>query len=516
MLPQSASRELVVTPRRPRAARGPGEQALGFGRARRERHQRAVAEVELDALAPPRRAAAAGRSPRRPSRPRPPAGDEATPPHRPASCACARPGPSWPARASPSAWRRAWASPRRRARAGSSSGRRRRARGRLRPGRRRDHAVAVGDEEDDAVPQRGVELDERLGVRPGFLGRLSSSSAGPASRPGALVVEGRATTVALAVERRRRPRSGSRSRSAPRALRRLGHRADASTAHTPRMRLPQPFRKFFADRGPHLAAMIAYFALLSFVPLLFLTVVAARPRRPARRVELPGHGAEARLPGQLGREHRAHGRRDPEARDGARDRRRRRADLGVALALQRARVGDEHRLRPAEPLVPARQAARRRADAALARDAVRRPARRLVRRSTCSSATRPGSPATRTSPTGSRSRSRSLGVFVFLVAIYYFLTNVEHSFARRPARRRLRGGRARGELPGAAALRALLEQRGRAEGVRRAGAAARLALRDGERDRLRRGGELVASRPPPPGPKRPPAWPDLGEGAAQR
>jgi membrane protein len=36
--------------------------------------------------------------------------------------------------------------------------------------------------------------------------------------------------------------------------------------------LPQPLRKFFADRGPHLAAMIAYFALLSFVPLLFLTI----------------------------------------------------------------------------------------------------------------------------------------------------------------------------------------------------------------------------------------------------
>ena len=30
------------------------------------------------------------------------------------------------------------------------------------------------------------------------------------------------------------------------------------------------FRKFFGDRGTHLAAMIAYFALLSFVPLLFL------------------------------------------------------------------------------------------------------------------------------------------------------------------------------------------------------------------------------------------------------
>src|SRR2546422_1568883 len=45
--------------------------------------------------------------------------------------------------------------------------------------------------------------------------------------------------------------------------------------------MPQPFSKFFADRGPHLAAMIAYFALLSFVPLLFLTVsllgLAGRP-----------------------------------------------------------------------------------------------------------------------------------------------------------------------------------------------------------------------------------------------
>ena len=47
------------------------------------------------------------------------------------------------------------------------------------------------------------------------------------------------------------------------------------------MSLPQPFSKFFADRGPHLAAMIAYFALLSFVPLLFLTIsllgLAGRP-----------------------------------------------------------------------------------------------------------------------------------------------------------------------------------------------------------------------------------------------
>jgi membrane protein len=33
-----------------------------------------------------------------------------------------------------------------------------------------------------------------------------------------------------------------------------------------------PLAKFFADRGPHLAAMIAYFALLSLVPLVFLSL----------------------------------------------------------------------------------------------------------------------------------------------------------------------------------------------------------------------------------------------------
>ena len=38
------------------------------------------------------------------------------------------------------------------------------------------------------------------------------------------------------------------------------------------MTLREPFEKFFADRGPHLAAMVAYFALLSFVPLAFLAL----------------------------------------------------------------------------------------------------------------------------------------------------------------------------------------------------------------------------------------------------
>jgi len=39
-----------------------------------------------------------------------------------------------------------------------------------------------------------------------------------------------------------------------------------------RVRRRDLWQKFFANRGPHLAAMIAYFALLSFVPLTFLSL----------------------------------------------------------------------------------------------------------------------------------------------------------------------------------------------------------------------------------------------------
>jgi membrane protein len=39
-----------------------------------------------------------------------------------------------------------------------------------------------------------------------------------------------------------------------------------------RFRRRDLWRKFFADRGTHLAAMIAYFALLAFVPLVFLAL----------------------------------------------------------------------------------------------------------------------------------------------------------------------------------------------------------------------------------------------------
>src|SRR6476659_3572026 len=39
-----------------------------------------------------------------------------------------------------------------------------------------------------------------------------------------------------------------------------------------RVRRRDLWGKFFADRGTHLAAMIAYFALLSFVPLTFISL----------------------------------------------------------------------------------------------------------------------------------------------------------------------------------------------------------------------------------------------------
>ena len=47
--------------------------------------------------------------------------------------------------------------------------------------------------------------------------------------------------------------------------------------------------------------MIAYFALLSFVPLVFLALALLGVRRPGRRVELPRHGAEQGVPVELGR-----------------------------------------------------------------------------------------------------------------------------------------------------------------------------------------------------------------------
>jgi membrane protein len=55
-----------------------------------------------------------------------------------------------------------------------------------------------------------------------------------------------------------------------------------------RVRKRSLFQKFFADRGTHLAAMIAYFALLSLVPMLFLAIalLGITPRHGGSRKSL--------------------------------------------------------------------------------------------------------------------------------------------------------------------------------------------------------------------------------------
>ena len=120
-----------------------------------------------------------------------------------------------------------------------------------------------------------------------------------------------------------------------------------------------PFPKFFADRGTHLAAMIAYFALVSFVPLTFLALaLLGLAHRVTSRAT--SSRAAADLPVAVDRRHRGDGAVGPAQRGDARHRRRRPPALELALALQCARVGVQHRLRAAEPAVRPRQADRRR------------------------------------------------------------------------------------------------------------------------------------------------------------
>ena len=77
-------------------------------------------------------------------------------------------------------------------------------------------------------------------------------------------------------------------------------------------------------------------------------------------------------------------------------------------------------------------------------------------------------------------------------SLYRLLTNTASHLARDPARRGRRLDPAPGELPDTAGLRAPLERADRVAGLRRPRAAPRLALRDGEHPRARRRGELVA------------------------
>ena len=106
-------------------------------------------------------------------------------------------------------------------------------------------------------------------------------------------------------------------------------------------------QKFFADRGTHLGAMIAYFALLSFVPLTFLALallgLIGRADESSFLVVEIKHALPETPIEDIVRLVRT-------VQDNAvvaRDRRRRVPPLDVAVALQRARVRLQHRLRAA-------------------------------------------------------------------------------------------------------------------------------------------------------------------------
>ena len=128
--------------------------------------------------------------------------------------------------------------------------------------------------------------------------RAGSASPWPRPRPRRPAAPATARTNGPRVVRAsRRPPSPSRRRRRGLDLRRdLGQiRAGPAqqssalndTRPPMRRRKRRLVQKFFADRGTHLAAMIAYFALLSFVPLTFLALSLLGAHRPGRRVELP-------------------------------------------------------------------------------------------------------------------------------------------------------------------------------------------------------------------------------------
>ena len=108
-----------------------------------------------------------------------------------------------------------------------------------------------------------------------------------------------------------------------RSARAAGGVHDPDDTAAVRRPLAQPVAKFFADRGTHLAAMIAYFGLLSSVSLIFLALAAARLAGPGRRVELPRRRAAAPLSVAVDREHRQGRPGDQGQRDDARRDRRR-------------------------------------------------------------------------------------------------------------------------------------------------------------------------------------------------
>ena len=122
-----------------------------------------------------------------------------------------------------------------------------------------------------------------------------------------------------------------------------------------RLRKRALFAKFFNDRGTHLAAMVAYFALLSFVPLIFLALSLLGLAHRADASDFLVRELKRAFPGSSLQSILTLVRKVQEQRGDARHHRRHRPAVVVAVAVQRARVRVQHRVRPPEPSVPARQ-----------------------------------------------------------------------------------------------------------------------------------------------------------------
>ena len=116
------------------------------------------------------------------------------------------------------------------------------------------------------------------------------------------------------------------------------------------------FAHFFRERGTHLAAMVAYFALASFVPLIFLALSVLGFLDQADASSALVSYLKDDLPGPAGGQRSSGSSTRSSEREDALDRRRRRAALELGVAVLRARVGVQHHLRASQPDVPARQA----------------------------------------------------------------------------------------------------------------------------------------------------------------
>src|SRR5262249_19127519 len=140
--------------------------------------------------------------------------------------------------------------------------------GGTRPSRRSDRQFPVTRDEDAALTGRDLQLGQRRVARAHLLGRREQVGRRLCERIARR--QRRAENLALVVEH-------DRSFDLRRDLGQVGERLLCihrlqSRVRPVRVRRRDLVAKFFGDRGTHLAAMIAYFALLSFVPLTFLAL----------------------------------------------------------------------------------------------------------------------------------------------------------------------------------------------------------------------------------------------------